>query len=76
MSLARVLVAGLVLVAPAAAFAQSSPVRFEEEKIVAKIQKPEIQILITKQNLTPRYELVLRESFLPKVVESVNRRPF
>lgn len=76
MNVKRALAAAVVLFGPSVAWAQSTPYRFEEEKIVAKIQKPEIQILITKQNLTPRYELVLKESFLPKVVESVNRRPF
>lgn len=62
--------------AAAPALAQSRGLRFEESEIVGKIQKPEIQILITKQNLTPKYELQLEESFLPKVVESVQRKPF
>lgn len=51
-------------------------ITFEEEKVVGKIQKPEIQILITKQNLTPKYELELKESFLPKIVRSVDLKPF
>ena len=50
--------------------------RLEEIKIVGKIQKPEIEILITKQKLTPPYELTLNESFLPKVIESVESKPF
>lgn len=57
------------------AFAQS-PLRFEAQKVVAKIQKPEIQIYITKQNLTPKYTLDLKESFLPKVIQSVESKPF
>jgi hypothetical protein len=64
------------LLTPSAAFAQSKGLRFEETNLVGKIQKPEIQILITKQNLTPKYELDLRESFLPKVIESVSHKPF
>lgn len=60
---------------PAAA-QQGKGLRFGETEIVGKIQKPEIQILITKQNLTPKYELQLNESFLPKVVESVEHKPF
>lgn len=51
-------------------------VRLEEIKIVGKIQKPEIEILITKQKLTPPYELTLDESFIPKVIESVENKPF
>ena len=56
--------------------ASAAGLRFEAEDIKGKIQKPEIQILITKQNLTPKYELELRESFLPKVIEAVERKPF
>lgn len=51
-------------------------ITFEEQTLVGKIQKPEIQILITKQNLTPKYELELKESFLPKIVQSVDMKPF
>jgi hypothetical protein len=73
-SFLAVLLAGVVLL-PAVARAEGA-IRFEESKVVGKIQKPEIAILITKQNLTPKYELTLRESFLPKIVESVNSKPF
>ncbi len=65
-----------LIVSLSPAFAQSKGLRFEETALVGTIQKPEVQILITKQNLTPKYELDLRESFLPKVVESVNQKPF
>lgn len=46
------------------------------EKIVGIVQKPEIEILISRQNLTPKYVLVLKESFLPKIVESIKNKPF
>ena len=62
----------LALVAPV----HAGGLRFAEQKITGKIQKPEIQILITKQNLTPKYELELRESFLPRIVEAVEQKPF
>ena len=39
-----------------------TPLRFEAQRVTAKIQKPEIQIYITKQNLTPKYTLDLKES--------------
>lgn len=64
----------LFLVGQAAA--QGRGLTFKEEKLVVKIPKPELQILITKQNLTPRYDLELRESFLPKIVEAVQHKPF
>jgi hypothetical protein len=65
----------VVLMAPGSAAAQQG-FSFKEEKLVAKIQKPEIQILITKQNLNPKYDLDLRESFLPKIVDSIDAKPF
>ena len=46
------------------------------EKVVVKIQKPEIQILITKRNLTPKYDLDLRESFLPQIIDAAQKKPF
>lgn len=58
------------------AFAERAITFEKAESIVGKIQKPEIQILITKQNLTPKYDLELRESFLPKIVQSVDAKPF
>jgi hypothetical protein len=60
---------------PSTALAQQA-FTFKDSAVVGKIQKPEIQILITKQNLTPKYDLSLRESFLPKIVESVDMKPF
>ncbi len=46
------------------------------EKLTAQVQKPEIQILITRQNLVPKYVLELKETFLPKIVDSINQKPF
>lgn len=47
-----------------------------QEKVQVKIQKPEVAIIMNKQNLTPKYDLELQQSFLPKVVESVEEKPF
>lgn len=60
-----------------AAFAQSKTIKFTAGEVVSvQIQKPEIAIILTKQNLTPKYDLELKESFLPKVVASVEKKPF
>lgn len=75
MKRARTLVILLLALAPAAARAERA-ITFEEQILIGEIQKPEIQILITKQNLTPKYELELKESFLPKIVQSVESKPF
>lgn len=66
----------LAILGLSTAEAQTRGYRFEGETMIVKIPKPEIAILITRQNLTPKYDLQLRESFLPKVVDSVNRKPF
>lgn len=71
----RVVSVALLSLLPSAAWAANA-IRFEEEVLKGKIQKPEIQILITKQNLTPKYELDLKENFLPKIVQSVDLKPF
>lgn len=47
-----------------------------QEKLQVKIQKPEVAIIMNKQNLTPKYDLELTQSFLPKVVQSVEEKPF
>ena len=59
-----------------AASAQSRRLILTEEKIEGKIQKPEITIFITRQNLNTNYNLELKESFIPKIVESVEKKPF
>jgi len=62
--------------ASTAAFAQGRFVIFEEEKIVGEIQLPSVQIFITRQNLNTDYDLELEESFVPKIVESADKKPF
>lgn len=66
-----------VLASPVAS-AQDRRVRLllEEEKIVGKVQKPEVQMFISRQNLNTDATLVLRESFVPRIVESLEKRPF
>lgn len=60
-----------------AAHAQSSrTIRFEAEELVGKVRKPDIQILVSRQNLSEPYQLELKESFIPKIIESVERKPF
>lgn len=59
-----------------AASAQNRRLVFEETIIEGKVQKPEITIFITRQNLNTDYQLELRESFIPRIVESVEQAPF
>lgn len=48
----------------------------EAIEIKGEIQLPSVQIFISRQNLNSDYELELEESFLPKIVESVETKPF
>jgi len=48
----------------------------EAIEVEAKIKKPEIPIFMNRENLNTDYRLELKESFLPKIVESVKKRPF
>lgn len=64
-----------ILATPARAD-DSKVLKMKDTTVVGKIQKPEIAILITKQNLDPPYDLQLKESFVPRILESVEQKPF
>ncbi len=65
-----VLLAGALLV-PAASGAAD-----DDFVIVGEILKPEITVVISRENLNKAYELKLEESFLDKIVQSVEGPPF
>ncbi|MEN0062923.1 MAG: hypothetical protein AAGA48_12285 [Myxococcota bacterium] len=44
--------------------------------IVGEILKPEITVVISRENLNKAYELKLEESFLDKIIQSVESAPF
>lgn len=44
--------------------------------IVGEFLKPDITVIISRENLNKAYDLHLDESFLDKIVESVHRPPF
>ncbi len=49
---------------------------FEETVIEGEIQKPEVAVYITRQNLNKAYDLELKESFLLKIVDALEKPPF
>ena len=49
---------------------------FEETVIEGEVRKPEVAVYISRQNLEDRYQLELRESFVPKIIEAVRHSPF
>jgi hypothetical protein len=64
--------------APASAQGQNKSRRLllETFEIEGEVQKPQITILISRQNLNTDATLELRESFVPRIVESVQKKPF
>lgn len=78
LGLAAVLFSGLVL-AVASSPAQAQERRrlvLGEFEVEGKVQKPEITIFITRQNLDTEFKLELKESFIPRIVESLEKKPF
>lgn len=48
----------------------------DEFVVVGEVLKPEITVVISRENLNKAYELKLDESFLQKIIESVEHAPF
>lgn len=69
------LAASTVALGPVA-YGQARRLILEDFEVKGKVQKPEITIFVTRQNLNPEYNLDLRESFIPKIVESTEKKPF
>lgn len=77
LALSVLLLAAGVIWAPAAlAQSRGRRITFEEIEVKGKVQKPEITIFISRQNLNPEYNLDLRQSFVPKILESIDKKPF
>jgi hypothetical protein len=53
--------------------AEAKPMDFE---IVGEVQKPEVTVVISRENLNKSYDLRLEESFLQKILDSVKKPPF
>ena len=68
----------LLLMIPNFAYAKGKKpsIQFEEDIIKGEVQKPDVNIFISKMNLDKAYELKLRESFIPKIKESIKKKPF
>ena len=66
----------LVAMFSTVAEAQTRRLVFEDISVEGRVQKPVIDSFMSRQNLQTDYKLELRESFLPKIVESVEKKPF
>ena len=70
-----IILIGAIFFAPRAE-AQTRRLVFEDISVEGRVQKPVIDIFMRRQNLHTDYKLELRESFLPKIIESVEKKPF
>lgn len=67
----------LFLISTTAAWAQGRPrLVFEDEVIKGEVQKPSISIVVSRQNLKEPLQLELKQSFVPEIVDSIERKPF
>ncbi len=48
----------------------------EDFVIEGEVFKPEITVLISRENLNKTYEIVFEEGFLQRIVDSVETEPF
>ena len=66
----------LALCAFAPSVATAAPMRFEETEITGEYLKPEITVVISRENLNKNYEVELKASFIEKILKSVDEQPF
>ncbi len=66
----------LLLAAGQESMAQNAVLEVEEQKINIKLPPIDLNRFFTVENVDTSYRLVLKESFLPKIVESVKKSPF
>jgi hypothetical protein len=67
----------LSLLLPGTTVAAPSSFDSEDETVIkGEVLKPEISVIITRENLNKAYELQLDEDFLQKIVDSVKAPPF
>lgn len=48
----------------------------EDTVISSKVPKPEVVVVVRRENLDKGFVLDLRETFLPKILEAVELAPF
>jgi hypothetical protein len=66
------LVLGLIASDPAVAGSMT----FEDFVIEGEVLKPEVTIVISRENLNKPYFLELKESFLQKIIDALEHHPF
>lgn len=76
-ALARLaLLSGLLTLTTAQAAEPQRPrLVLEDQHVPGKVQRPEVTLVVTRQNLRPDVQIELRESFIPKIVASADQTP-
>ncbi len=72
----RLTLAGLLAAAWLPGTAAAGTLIFEEEVIKGEVQKPSITIVVTRQNLNQDYVLELQETFVPLIIQAIEKKPF
>ena len=59
---------------------ETVPLNLDQEEegfvIIGKEHLPDFTVLIDRENLSKAYDLELKESFLPKIIDAVKNPPF
>jgi len=59
---------------------ETVPLNLDQEEadfvIVGKEHLPDFTVLMDRENLSKAYDLELKESFLPKIIEAIKSQPF
>jgi hypothetical protein len=69
-------VLGGVLFAPSMVVAEELAFEDGGAVITGEVLKPEITVVMSRENLNKSYDLTLKESFLQKIIDSVEQPPF
>ena len=73
--LVRLAILAVLVGIPAVAGAQRKVIRLEAIKVEGRIQKPQAFYILQRSNLN--FEgLDLKQSFIPKIIKSVEQQPF
>ena len=78
-SLPALLAVGLLTVCfavPAAGQSRKKIVIEEAEQVEGTVQKPQVTYITHRQDVKDEVSLKLSKSFIPKIVESVDKEPF
>jgi len=77
LSLGMVAMFGMI---PAIAHAQGKSAGkkfvFGEEEVTGKVQRPQVEYIIARKDIADDANLKLKESFIPKLLDSVKQEPF